>query len=156
MFPRCGRFLPPHSACRLAFAPVPSQSRTRAFISPSLCSAGPLPSPGERRHSVHSPRTRRPRAPSTRRPAGPALWTALAFSWVWSQAPTFVLMLKPGGRLRLQLCSHRADGSLSTAWSLLLDSQAVEEGRWFGRPPRLRSCHLLHEELLSFMLQRTE
>lgn len=50
-----------------------------------------------------------------------------------------VRLLKPGRQLRSSPAPHRSDGSLSTAWSLLLDSRAVEEGLWLGRPPRLRA-----------------
>ena len=60
-----------------------------------------------------------------------------------------MLMLKSGG-----LCSLQGGDSLSTAWSLLLDRLAVEEGQWFGCPPSLRSFDLLQEEPITVILQR--
>ena len=60
-----------------------------------------------------------------------------------------MLMLKSGG-----LSSLQGGDSLSTAWSLLLDRLAVEEGQWFGCPPSLRSFDLLQEELITVILQR--
>ena len=60
-----------------------------------------------------------------------------------------MLMLKSG-----RLSSLQGGDSVSTAWSLLLDTLAVEEGQWFGCPGSLKSFDLLQEEPITVTLQR--
>lgn len=101
---------------------------------------------GPRRHrrvlAPGSP-SRRPARRATRASSA-AVQTATGVLPGLITSSPLVRLLEPGRRLRSSPAPRRSDGSLSTAWSLLLDSRAVGEGLGPGRPPRLKSSNLLH------------